>query len=172
MDSTISVLSLLVAALAVFVGPIITWLVTKQQLRSAAVLSATQVRASLDAANKQIVAPMRQAWINNLRDMLAELLANSLHYYLLSFEIRTEEEYQRIGLLEERVKLMLNPSEDDHIRLQKLVRKLVGGINPSPKSDDEFIKTHQELTELSRTILKREWDRVKDPIPLSSPTDA
>ena len=172
MDSTIPLLSLVVAALAVFVGPVISWLVTKQQLLSAAELSATQVRASLDAANKQIVAPMRQAWINNLRDMLAELLANSLHYYLLGYEDRTEQEYQRIGLLEERVKLMLNPMEDDHIRLQKLVRKLVGGIQPSPQTVDEFVATYEKLTDLSRVILKREWDRVKDPIPLLRTTDA
>ena len=172
MDPTIPLLSLVVAALAVFVGPVITWLVTKQQLRSAATLAATQVRASLDAANKQIVAPMRQAWINSLRDMLAELLANALHYYLLGYEDRTEGEYQRIGLLEVRVKLMLNPLEDDHVRLQKLVRKLVGGIQPVPQTVDEFVATYGELTDLARTILKREWDRVKDPIPLSRTTVA
>lgn len=169
MDSSISILSLVVAALAVFVGPVLGWLVAKQQLRSAADLSASQVRASLDAANKQIVAPMRQAWINSLRDLLAELSANSLHYYLSGYEDRTEDEYRRIGILEERIRLMLNPREEDHVRLEKLVRKLVVGIQSAAPSQDEFVSTHQELTALSRTILKREWNRVKDPIPAVLP---
>ncbi len=65
MDKSIPVLSLIVAALAVFVGPLISWLVAKRQLAS-----------SLEVANKQIIAPMRQAWINDLRDLLAELTSS------------------------------------------------------------------------------------------------
>ncbi len=56
------VLSLIVAALAVFVGPFVTAWVAR-----------VQMRASLRAANKQIVGPMRQQWIEALRDLIAEL---------------------------------------------------------------------------------------------------
>lgn len=76
------VLSLVVAALAVFVVPLISWLITKRQLASL-----------LEVANKQIIAPMRQAWINNLRDLVAELTSSALHYYVAGFEERTDEEY-------------------------------------------------------------------------------
>src|ERR1035437_5167435 len=58
----VSVLSLVVAALAVFVGPIISLYIGRRQVAS-----------TLEVANKQITAPMRQAWINSLRDLLAEL---------------------------------------------------------------------------------------------------
>ena len=81
MDKTIPVLSLVVAALAVFVGPLISWLVAKHQVAS-----------SLEVANKQIIAPMRQAWINSLRDLLAELTSSALHYHVAGFEERTDDE--------------------------------------------------------------------------------
>lgn len=68
MNDSIPVLSLIVAALAVFVGPIISWRVAKRQIESSSAV-----------ANKQIIAPMRQAWINSLRDAMAELASRALH---------------------------------------------------------------------------------------------
>ena len=54
----VSILSLIVAALAVVVGPMVAWAIANRQ-----------VRASLEVSNKQITAPMRQAWINKLREL-------------------------------------------------------------------------------------------------------
>jgi hypothetical protein len=68
MKEIIPILSLITAILAVFVGPLISLRITKRQIAS-----------SLNAANKQIVAPMRQAWINSLRDMIAEISSSALH---------------------------------------------------------------------------------------------
>lgn len=75
----IPILSLVVAALAVFFGPIISWRTATRQLR-----------ANLEVSNKQIIAPMRQAWINNLRDLLSEITSNALHYHVAGFEERTD----------------------------------------------------------------------------------
>ena len=57
MDNAIPILSLIVAALAVFVGPFISWFVAKSQLAS-----------SLEIANKQIIAPMRQGLDQRLEE--------------------------------------------------------------------------------------------------------
>lgn len=161
----IPTLSLFVAALAVFVGPIISWSIAKRQIRAASLLARDQIRSSLEASNKQIIAPMRQAWINNLRDVLSELTSSALHYYVSGFEDRTEKEYQRVTLLESKVWLMLNAKEDDHQRLEVLIRKMIAAIQYEKGKEDEFPDLHIEVVALSRTILKREWDRVKEPIP-------
>ena len=63
--------SLVVAALAVFIGP---WIAARATER--------QIRAGLLAANKQIVAPMRQAWINSLREKVAHVLSTAWWYYV------------------------------------------------------------------------------------------
>jgi hypothetical protein len=150
-EKLIPVLSLVVAVLAVFIGPLISLVITRQQIAS-----------SMRVANKQIVAPMRQAWINELRDLLAELLSSTLHYCVAGFENRTEEEYRRIDLLQEKIGLMLNLKEADHQRLQELIKKMINSIR-----DKGFADAHTEVAVLSRTVLKREWDRVKEPIRLA-----
>jgi hypothetical protein len=64
-DSVYSNPLLVVAALAVFVGPVISWYAAKRQLTS-----------SLAVANKQIVAPMRQAWIKEVPQLTKMALQN------------------------------------------------------------------------------------------------
>lgn len=163
----IPTLSLIVAALAVFVGPIISWNIAKRQIRASSKLAREQIDSSLLVSNKQIIAPMRQAWINNLRDLLAELSSSALHYYVSGFEDRTDEEYQRVTLLESKVKLMLNAKEDDHKRLEELIRKMIEEIDYHKGKKDQFPDAHTAVVSLSREILKREWDRVKEPVNVS-----
>ena len=138
-----------------FVGPVISWRVAKRQLT-----------ATLEVSNKQIIAPMRQAWINNLRDILSELLSIALHYHVAGFEDRTDQEYQHLTHLEYKVSLMLNPLEGDHQRLEKLIAQMTARLSQqgSAKLDSEFETCHKAIVALSRQVLKREWVRVKDRI--------
>ena len=156
MDNITSILSLIVAALAVFVGPFISLHVAKRQVRS-----------SLDAANRQIIDPMRQAWINALRDLLSELCSSALHYFVAGFEDRKDDEHQRLTHLETKIQLMLNAKEDDHIQLEKLIRQMVSALESGKDGDASFIAAHPKVIELSRQVLKREWNRVKDPIAMA-----
>ncbi len=153
MNEVIPILSLVVAALAVFVGPIISYLVAKRQIASALVTS-----------HKQIIAPMRQAWINNLRDVLAELTSRAQHYYCAGFEEREDSEYQHLSLLEHRIQLMLNPMEDDHNELERLIRKMITSLERGKEGDEDFCKSHTEIMAVSRRILKREWNVTKEKI--------
>ena len=167
MNNVIPVLSLVVAALAVFVGPLVAWLVTKRQLTSSVVLADRQIQVSLSVANKQIIAPMRQAWINTLRDLLAELTSSAFHYHVAGFEERTDEEYQRLTLLEYKVAMMLNPMEDDHKRLEQLIRQLISALERGREAEKGFPDLHQAVVTLSRQIFKREWNVVKERIELA-----
>ncbi len=162
----ISIVSLIVAALAVFVGPVISWKIASHQIKSASDLSASQTSAALVTSNKQIIAPMRQAWINNLRDLLSELLSSARHYYVAGYEDRTDQEYHRVTLLEHKIRLMLNPKEEDHQRLEERIRNLIASMERHPRFVDDFPDLHDELVSLSRQVLKREWDRVKEPLVL------
>ncbi len=151
----IPILSLIVAALAVFVGPIISWRVSTRQLI-----------ATLEVSNKQIIAPMRQKWINDLRDIFSEITSSALHYYVAGFEDRTDQEYQHLTHLQYKVILMLNPREGDHKQLEKLIAQMINMLAQgwSKKLDTEFSACHKQVIALSRDVLKREWDRVKDRI--------
>ena len=121
--------------------------------------AATAQSAATHASNMQIVAQMRQAWIDKLRELLAELLSSALHYHLAGYENRTDKEYKRVTLLETHVKLMLNPNEEDHQELKKLVGEMVNELEKGRVND--FQPLYAEVMHLSPRILKREWDRVR-----------
>lgn len=164
MDNMIPIASLIVAGLAVFVGPVISWHIAKRQIRATCELAEAQIRSALEASNKQIIAPMRQTWINNLRDLLAELSSSALHYYVAGYEERRDEEYQRVTFLQAKITLMLNANEPDHQRLELLLQHMVAAIEYRKGQEKEFPDLHTEVIAASRTIFKREWDRVKEPI--------
>jgi hypothetical protein len=158
------ILSLLVAALAVFFGPIISWLIAKRNTSSSEKNVSLQTGASLRIANKQIVAPMRQAWINSLRDLIAELSGKCAHYWAAGFEERRDEEYERITVLEYKLALFINAKEEDHKKLLDKVRLMVAFLEQGKEADEKFWQAHKVVIELSQQILKKEWNRVKEEI--------
>lgn len=150
----IPILSLIATILAVFFGPIVSWKIAKRQIAS-----------SLKAANKQIVAPMRQAWINSLRELITEISSSAIHYFQTGFEDRKDEEYKRITELKVKISLMLNFNEDDHRNLHKLICEMLNSLDRGKEGDDTFNETHPKVLMLSRKILKREWNVVYGDIP-------
>jgi hypothetical protein len=94
LKTAIPIFSLLVAILAVFIGPFV----------------------SLRVANKQITAPMLQIWTNALRDLLAEFIATA-DQYAYEPEKLTDEAHYHLSLLEYRIRFMLNLEHDDHRKL-------------------------------------------------------
>ncbi|WP_439605626.1 hypothetical protein [Hydrogenophaga sp.] len=122
----IPVISLGVAALAVFVGPMVSWRVAKRQSDT-----------SLKVAYKQIVAPMRQKWIDSLRDRVAEIISTSHWFYVSGMhevaELHEDEDWDRqqnevdrkLIFLQNQVELMLNPKEEDHRALVTALKEVV-----------------------------------------------
>ena len=119
---------------------------------------------SLKVSNKQIVAPMRQAWINKLRELLAEFTSRAAHHYYTDLDNFTAEVGQRLSLLKTHIQLMLNSNEKDHKDLEALMGEIVGKVLSEKRGQSEFEDLRTKMIALSREILKREWDRVKKPM--------
>jgi Icc-related predicted phosphoesterase len=153
-NSLPSILSLAVAALAVVVGPYITMRISRRQLE-----------LSRRIASKQIVAPMRQAWINDLRNKVAELSSSALYYWNTKFDEQTDEKTRRVWQLQEEIKLMINPGEDDHKALVSAISQLLSAMERGTEADvPEFAKARHDTTVISQRIFKTEWDRIKNDI--------
>jgi hypothetical protein len=140
MENTIPILSLLIALLAVFIGPML----------------------SARSAKNAMLGPMRQEWINNLRSLLAEIASSCLHYYQSGYEDRTEEEYRRIKDIEHKILFMINPNEIEHQNLVKIIRKMAESLDRGKQGDDDFIASYKELLSEGRNVLKKEWNVVKN----------
>jgi hypothetical protein len=135
----IPILSLVVAMLAVIVGPLVQWRIAK----------------------RQIVDPMRQAWINELRKMLSKLLGTTSYFMARGVDIAQDSnDLRELAEIQQEIVLTLNPREDDHRLLMEKIRMMAQAVFMAPDRD-QFVQLHGEVTELAQTILKREWNRVK-----------
>lgn len=153
--SLLPFLSLVVAILAVVVGPLISMRISKKQNAN-----------NLRIANKQIIAPIRQTWINELRVLLADITGKCSHYWASGFEDRSDAEYQYIVESINKLNLYINPKEESHLKLVVFITEMHNALlsGSSTESDAAFWKSHQLAIEQSQIVLKKEWERVKNEI--------
>ena len=142
--------SLLIAALAVFMGPLLSWQMSRRTLAESGHIS-----------RKQMLLPIRQTWLSELRKKLADVLALSLHYWAAGFEDRTDEEYRELTVIQQEVKLLLDPHDPSHEELVGAIRNAVEAIQGrGPEGHDRFAEAHTRLEKLSRELVHHEWQRL------------
>ncbi|MHB8058417.1 MAG: hypothetical protein ACYDHC_11055 [Desulfuromonadaceae bacterium] len=155
----IPLISAITALVAVLVGPIVT----------------------IRVAHKTVISPMRQVWINNLRDAIADFLATAeksdFQYYKhgetdLNKRKARQKIWERLSHIEAKITLMINPDESDHLELLAAITGLMCWSGDNELSyekmteQDEgelsnFEKRRQTIVNISRKILKEEWEVVK-----------
>ncbi len=137
----ISFLAMLVSLVAVIIGPIVTFKVAK----------------------RQIVSPIRQKWIDELRELISEYLSECEKLLVLGEDglLNKEKTYTRLLYLEQKLKLMLNPKEERHIELLGIFKKITEEIQHGVGNIIDFGGQLKGATEVSQKILKEEWVRVK-----------
>ena len=153
-------MSLIIAALAVVVGPFIAWKVAKIQSDN-----------SLKVANKQIIAPMRQVWINQLRDKLAEFFSIAQPLFIggsdRQFPVGDKKDHLEQDLIRvlREIELMLNPNEEDHEEFRKVISQFAEAIfgwdKTSKENQKKFITMEMRALNVCKSILQREWEVVK-----------
>jgi hypothetical protein len=163
-DQIIPLASLAIAALAVFVGPLVSFYVARRQIESSQLVALGQVESSQRVAMRQVVAPMRQAWINALRDKVSEICADAEYCCYATSIGEDVPDYtshaRRLYRLEKEISLTINPLEDDHKALVKSISRMLYCIQT--KKIDDFGLASRETMKLTQGILKTEWNSVKN----------
>ena len=165
--------SLVIAALAVFVGPWVSARATERQVSASVLSTDKQIRAGLVSANKQIEAPMRQAWINSLREKVADVLSTSWWYYVSGEDptgpdkdgLAGSRVEKRLRFVIQEIELMLNLGETDHVELLQLLERTVNSCYGASDSSAHFPDHHRSCALQCRVVLKKEWNRVRDELP-------
>jgi hypothetical protein len=158
-------ISLLIALLAVIFGPIIAYYTAKRTMKSQMELIKDQISAQLKIAEREIKSKVlsnnRQEWINSLRDNISEFM--SLILIVKAAQHTSPSELlsinERLFSTRFRISLLLNPKEDDHKNLDELLETAIKGSFPPEGITAESIGV--KILNLSKSILKREWERVK-----------
>ncbi|HDZ08257.1 hypothetical protein [Pseudohongiella sp.] len=155
LNNYIPIISLFIAALAVIFGPLISiHISSKQNLVTSAI------------AKKNIISPIRQNWINELRQILARITHSYAAYWTEEDESKKEDLHIAVRQLRAELTLYINPNEEDHQVLLGLVGEMEAAMFGSDSSGEpsEFWYAHQATVEQAQKILKTEWETVKNKI--------
>ncbi|HXT16336.1 MAG TPA: hypothetical protein VN706_11940 [Gemmatimonadaceae bacterium] len=142
---------LAVAFVALFVGPFV-------QLR----IAKSQIRATVLSAN-------RQKWIDSLRSQVAAFLALVVETNIRTAGLRGSAGYHeavkdslsKLRAIEFNIILALNPKESDHEQLATALRDQIQWFIPIDLPGKDVKDFLDQIRDLSRSIFKREWERVK-----------
>jgi hypothetical protein len=148
----------------------------------AALITGAVSFVNLTLTKEQKVSEFRQAWIDSLRDDLASFLGaarafsravEALHVYgpdykekgalLISDQKVGDLRYQAAETFS-RIKLRLNATESEHVELLRLLRRAIDEQNTMLKNKsaaDSTLEAIEAANEYARTVLKKEWERVK-----------
>ena len=141
------VISVLVPIFSAIVAALASWYATTRTLK------VNRHRMNFEGVMK--IAEFRQAWINNLRDEMAEFQSYGVHP---GTNPAQEREFYKLGT---KIELLMNPGDPDYPVLQKQMYEFLsvsdGDVIDKYSRNAEFIETCQK-------ILKREWDRLKSDI--------
>lgn len=108
---------------------------------------------------KSVLSTNRQAWINDLRELISELISILLSY---TTNEKDEADQRKLNFLLLKVELMLNPEKDNDfiVSLHKLQKSLVQ-LSIGRKEYVDIEKDVFEVKNHTKKTLKNEWERVK-----------
>lgn len=152
----VAAISALGAIVGVVIGSIVSFLIARQQFR-----------ATVISAN-------RHQWINTLRDSIADFQTKAkiavtearlaLHEAtsIAADDKGHYEALKTMHFLVNKMALLLNPNEPDHLQLISLLKELNDlCVNGDPTNQVTYDKLQDSITSTGQIILKREWKRVK-----------
>src|SRR5262249_55058658 len=139
-------------------GPIVTLYVAKSQF------------------NARVLSANRQKWIETLRDQIAELISLLVAVLVVKQQWKGRwnkgleavaadptllAKLERIVLVQWKIRLLLNPTEPDHQQLYELMEATFERIKSEEMDEAQTNQDLEGITHRAQTILKREWQRVK-----------
>lgn len=112
----------------------------------------------------ETVSQSRNKWLNEMREYISEMLANKRRMvYGNTDEKSVVEICNKYDTCKFQVLMRLNINESDHRQLRTLIIELdgYGAQKLGQKAVKQYEATELAIIEISRKILKEEWDKVK-----------
>lgn len=186
LDDLNKIVLAIVALIALFLGPFMQFMIAKRQVAMQEEISKRQTETQQQIAKRQIadsISSRRQVWIDELRKDASEyltLIARLQELKRPTPELSVEDQKlnfdeiassnARAHELAVRIKLRLNPKEEEHNKLVRLLEDLSSAcVDPPPDetaeqmqlANNKFINARHNVISHLQTILKHEWERVK-----------
>lgn len=127
---------------------------------------------SLIISKENKTSEFRQQWIDALRLELSTYISHSMeiHRHRIWGRETTDEKwdaisesYQKVNESITKIRLRLNPKEDQSKKILALLKEYERFFsNNGVPSQEDFSKLNHEFVEASQTLLKLEWNRVRN----------
>ena len=137
----------------------------------AAAIAAFISLVGLIISKESKVSELRQAWIDALREEIAEVVTQSralLHSYRAGFKDNTvlwqsgREGFEKLNEAWAKIKLRLNPNEELSIAVFKALEEHENNFPPDRMPDlKKLDESERKLLGCTGILLKKEWKRVK-----------
>jgi hypothetical protein len=144
--------------------------IANQQNTNALTLAQQQNETALRVARQQVlvnvVSASRRRWMETFRDAVAEYLStvgawSAAHQTTSVTMAGFKDTVERVDFLSTKIALLLNPAEEDHRNLTRLMETLLATFDQTHGDPLKVRPIKGEITSLARSILKREWERTK-----------
>lgn len=115
-------------------------------------------------SRSQKISSFRQEWINSLRNSFVDILSLSEKYTDVAYQDNEESYLRKIELSQAifRVKLLLNLKENLSASLIGIIEKIPENKWSKSNEGPQFKEIRPEIEKLMQSILKDEWNRVRD----------
>jgi hypothetical protein len=142
----------------------------------AAIVAGVLTFLGLVIAKEHKVSEFRQAWIDDTRTDIAELIARLSLIISCYREWDENERNANSSLLDAhfvtanqalmRTRLRLNPAEEQSIKILEILEKTQVLFNGDEENYDALEALEKPLIDLSQALLKTEWNRVRKGEPI------
>jgi hypothetical protein len=134
------------------------------------------LRMSRRQFDATVLSGSRRKWIDQLRDLLAELMSHLAGVSVLKSGWAGEwdrgvglihadpslvAKLERLVLVRWKIRLMLNLTEADHRELDHCIGTAVERLRDAAPGEGDTDADIEEISRHAKGILKREWERVK-----------
>ncbi len=124
-----------------------------------------QIESSMKIAEldfrKTVLSANREAWINDFRIVVSELIS-LVNVCSIAGEDIKDENYKQISFLITKAEFMLNPTKDkDCINAIVKLRDSLFQLSVRQKTYSEVMQDIELVKENTKITLKNEWERVK-----------
>ncbi|MDD3033097.1 MAG: hypothetical protein PHT25_00750 [Bacteroidales bacterium] len=141
--------------------------ISGRQIRNSRINLNKEIDSKIDEIKKNKLADFRQAWIDELRNLISEMLAiHQLTGELLRnrvYEFDIYDLLQKTIKIQYKIEMMLNSNEEKSRLLIEEIRLLNARniLDKNEHDDEKYSKSIDTILDLSKSIFKTEWERIK-----------
>jgi hypothetical protein len=152
-QETVSIIAALGSAAAAIAAGVATWVAYKNGSR--------QLESAQAVARMNLIMPMREAWIGQLRTKLSWYLGTCAKL-LYKISASPDDDGRALVIVRFEIRLMLNVDGDDtHKELDLAINGLLGVATPGENNRGKYEELAKKARALSEVVLKSEWQRAK-----------